>query len=317
MKAITNRDAKKAKKVFHCHKLSHLANYDSADILNHFKSGKAYKKDMDSQKKVIVQDFYEKYIISRVLPYKNLTKKIKLPIGEQKHVPVRVMEVSLFNAYKLFVTEHQGIKVSRGNFEMQRPKHIRLKKDGKRLVCACTYHVNIDHLQKALNNLLSVNNKPMITDKMQIYLTKDCVILIKISCIAGLSRECQEFKKLDELSIENLHCSKKCMIDQVDCTAKTHTIKVNLFVRVDYLHKGNKKKKIQLVEKNVTPKMFVAVLKEKLKGFACHRFNVSHTNHTFDQAVAGMSDKTIIKIQDFSENYTCLLPEEIMSIHWT
>ena len=63
--------------------------------------------------------------------------------------------------------------------------------------------------------------------------------------------------------------------------------------------------------------MFVAVLKEKLKGFACHRFNVSHTNHTFDQAVAGMSDKTIIKIQDFSENYTCLLPEEIMSIHWT
>ena len=63
--------------------------------------------------------------------------------------------------------------------------------------------------------------------------------------------------------------------------------------------------------------MFVAVLKEKLKGFACHRFNASHTNHTFDQAVAGMSDKTIIKIQDFSENYTCLLPEEIMSIHWT
>ena len=39
--------------------------------LNHFKSGKAYKKDMDTQKKVIVQDFYEKDIISRVLPYKN------------------------------------------------------------------------------------------------------------------------------------------------------------------------------------------------------------------------------------------------------
>ena len=99
------------------------------------------------------------------------------------------------------------------------------------------------------------------------------------------------------------------MIDQVDCTAKTHTIKVNLFVQVDYLHKGNKKKKIQFVEKNVTPKMFVAVLKEKFKGFACHRFNVSHTNHPFDREAAGMSDKTII-------NYTCLLPEEIMSIHW-
>ena len=30
-----------------------------------------------------------------------------------------------------------------------------------------------------------------------------------------------------------------------------------------------------------------------------------------------MSDKTIIIIQDFLENYTCLLPEKIMSIHWT
>ena len=30
-----------------------------------------------------------------------------------------------------------------------------------------------------------------------------------------------------------------------------------------------------------------------------------------------MTNSTIVKIQDFSENYTCLLPEEIMSIHWT
>ena len=29
-----------------------------------------------------------------------------------------------------------------------------------------------------------------------------------------------------------------------------------------------------------------------------------------------MSEYTIKKIQGFSENYTCLLPNEIMSIHW-
>ena len=159
--AIVEQDAKKGKKVFHHCRLRHLANFDSADILNHFKSDKTYKKDMDTQKKVIVQDIYEKDIISRVLTQRNLTKKIKLPNGEQKHVPVGVMEVALFDAYKLFVTENPGIKVSQRNFEIQTPKEIRLKKDGKRLVCACTYHVNIDHLQKALSNLLSVNNKPM------------------------------------------------------------------------------------------------------------------------------------------------------------
>ena len=94
---------------------------------------------MDTQKKGIVRDFYEKDIISKVLPYKKLTQKKMLPSGEQKHVPVRVMKVVLFDAYKLFVTEHPGIKFSRRNFEMQRPKHIRLKKDGKRLMCACTF----------------------------------------------------------------------------------------------------------------------------------------------------------------------------------
>ena len=135
-----------------------------------------------------------------------LTKNIKLPNGEWKNV--RVMEVALFDAYKLFVTQYPGIKVSLRNFEMQRPKHIRLKKDGKRLVWACTYHINTDHLQKALSNLLSINNKRIITNNVDL-LNKALCNSYKILCIAELSREYREFKKLDELSIENLHCSKK------------------------------------------------------------------------------------------------------------
>ena len=90
------------------------------------------------------------------------------------------------------------------------------------------YNVNIDHLRKALKNLLSVNNKPIITDNADL-LNKALCNSNKISCIEGLCRECQEFKKLDELNIENRHCSKKYMIDQVDYAAKTNTIKVSLF----------------------------------------------------------------------------------------
>ena len=43
---------------------------------------------------------------------------------------------------------------------------------------------------------------------------------------------------------------EKYLYWSVDCTAKTHTIKVNLFERAGYLHKGNQKKN-QLVEKNI------------------------------------------------------------------
>ena len=62
MKAIVDQDVKKAKKVFHHHRLRHLANYNSADNLNHFKSGQIYQKNM--KVKVIVHNFYEKAIIS-------------------------------------------------------------------------------------------------------------------------------------------------------------------------------------------------------------------------------------------------------------
>ena len=49
MKVIADQDAKKAKKVFHHRRLRYLAN--------NFKSGKTYKKDMDTQKRGIVQGF--------------------------------------------------------------------------------------------------------------------------------------------------------------------------------------------------------------------------------------------------------------------
>ena len=101
--------------------------------------------------------------ISRVLPFYNLTKTIKLPNGEPKHAHVRVLEVAFFDAYKVS-------KLAEETLKMQRPKHIRFKNE----------------------LLLSVNNELIITDNVDL----------------RLCRECQKFKKLDELSIENLHCSK-------------------------------------------------------------------------------------------------------------
>ena len=48
--------------------------------------------------------------------------------------------------------------------KMNGPNNVRLMKDTKRLVCACTYHKNIDHIRKSLNHLLQINAKPLIKD---------------------------------------------------------------------------------------------------------------------------------------------------------
>lgn len=45
---------------------------------------------------------------------------------------------------------------------------------------------------------------------------------------------------------------------------------------------------------------------------------MSHTSYVYDQIIISSLDQhTILEIHDFSENYTCLLPIEIQSIHWT
>ena len=87
-----------------------------------------------------------------------------------------------------------------------------------------------------------------------------------------------------------------------------------IFERIEQLHK-DKEKTSTIWQCFKFCKIYW--FKTTLVGFPCHRFNVNHTSKTYDQAIAGVTNSTIVKTQDFSENYKCLLHEEIMSIHWT
>ncbi len=67
----------------------------------------------------------------------------------------------------------------------------------------------------------------------------------------------------------------------------------------------------------LTPSVLVLELKEKLNKFPMHRFNVQQTAETYEKFISNLKENSIQKIHDFQENYTCLLPEEIQSLHWT
>ena len=108
----------------------------------------------------------------------------------------------------------------------------------------------------------------------------------KIACIVGICKSCKNFKNLDELNINKLHCSKKCVADNEDCSAQNHTLKVSLFERTEYLHKGKTKRKLHLLDKVLTPAKFLDLFKTTLIGFPCHQFNGNHTSKTNDQAIA-------------------------------
>ena len=69
----------------------------------------------------------------------------------------------------------------------------------------------------------------------------------------------------------------------MDCSAKNHTIKVNVFDRADYLHKGKTRKKLQLIEKTVAPKSLVKLLRENRKDLRVIVLSVTQIAHMIKQ----------------------------------
>ena len=92
-------------------------------------------------------------------------------------------------------------------------------------------------MRKSLSHILLINDKPLIKDNADL-IDRALCSSDKIACIAGICKSCENFKKLDEQNIDKLHCSKKCVADNEDCSAQNHTLKVSLFERTEYLHKG-------------------------------------------------------------------------------
>ena len=139
--------------------------------------------------------------------------------------------------------------------------------------------------------------------------------MIKIPSNARVRSTCKTFPKIYTLSILSLKCRKTCYKEHKDCTKLT--VKVCQFERVVYNHKWKEKKKLKLVNKMKTPSELVLLLKENLNKFPIHRFNFQQTAKTYDKIIANLNEHSILKIHDFSENYACLLPKEIQSLHWT
>ena len=110
--SIVNQETKKTRKVFQNSTLTSTQSISVKDIIFYSKARRKHNTvDPTLHKKV--HDFYEKDTISRVLPYKNLMKKVKLPNGASQHLPNRVMEMTLFEAYNEFIKEYPNVKVQR------------------------------------------------------------------------------------------------------------------------------------------------------------------------------------------------------------
>ena len=211
-------------------------------------------------------------------------------------------------AFGLFCLQYPNVKISQQICECLRPRNIRLRQYTQRLQCCCTYHMNF--IQKARNKLFMMNGKNCPFPNSDALVSATLCQPNSLKCILCVSSQCKTLSKITNLQIPCLKCSKSCVKER-------HTIKVKQFERVPYIHKEQEKNKLQLVDKILTPSELLDLLKNKLEQFPRHRFNLQQTAKTYYELVANLNEHNILNIHDFSKNYTCLLSEEIQSLHWT
>ena len=96
---------------------------------------------------------------------------------------MRVMEVTLTNAFLSFKNDYPKVIINQRTFEQLRTKHIRLGCYAQQLQCCCTYHTNIDYIRKVFNNLFLKNGK----DNNALLSTALCASN-SVSCIMRISK---------------------------------------------------------------------------------------------------------------------------------
>ena len=169
----------------------------------------------------------------------------------------------------------------------------------------------MDFIWRACNKLFMVIVKDYPFPNSDVLVSAALCQPNSLKCILCVWLQCKIFSKINNLQIPSLKCSKSCVKENSDC----ETIKVKQFERVSSIQKQQEEKKLQLVNKMLTPSELLGLLKNKLEQFPRHRFNVQQTVKTYDKLVANLNEHNILKIHDFSKNYICLLLEEIQNLY--
>ena len=152
--------------------------------------------------------------MARECPYKKST----VLVGGQRQ-PVKFLEKTLSEYFHIFKQENPTVKIGHTSFESLRTKNIKLKSEAQRQVCCCIQHINIDYLCTKLNELLRINNQPIIPDN-EILVSKTVCRSDDITCIERLCKNCS-VDLLNEVSDTIKYCSYDCKGKQEECSNHT------------------------------------------------------------------------------------------------
>ena len=136
----------------------HKANQlHTDDIIAHAKTKRHQVPENKQELYQKVQEFYLDSTVSRTLPFKKCTVLVPDINGVKERKSRHVLEMSLTKIYNYFCTQYPDDKISQRKFELLRPKNVKVQSFGRRAVCGCPRHVNIDYIRNTIKRLLLIN----------------------------------------------------------------------------------------------------------------------------------------------------------------
>lgn len=254
-----------------------------------------------------VIEFYHEDGISRPLPTKNDVITITDPAtGEKKLVPKRILENTLSKSYDRFKSKYPDVKIGQRSFECLRPRNVGFATLKHRLVCCCTYHVNLQYQVDVVRRLLLYSNRGAnISVKNLVDLT-----LCDERTIECINRTCENcsVESLDDY-LSGVKCKPSCT--ESDCS---HCPIEWLAYELQERHG---KSRVSLITKTANLSDFRASLKKRLYSFSRHQFMAGHMQSQYRNIGENLMPSEILTVMDYAENFAVLLPNEVQSIHWT
>ena len=238
--------------------------------------------------KQAVQEFYTSDEISRQSPEVRDVQQIKdKGCGEKIYRQKRHMNMTIREAYALFMNENTDIKICQSKFYECRPPHVLPTSHMPHNVCVCKYRANFSFLVEG------------VAKKAKEFPKNSAELLDKVCCDTS-AEECMSG-----------HC-EKCMSNLQDLIPNSNLLNENTSWKKWTEVSG----RLKAVIIEGTLEEAIDELNKSLKRFKTHVHIKQNQSDAFKQAKQNVEAGEIVLQIDFAENFQAVNQDEIQSAHW-
>ena len=240
-----------------------------------------------------VQEFYGREDISTEMPNRKAVKDQRAK---------KVLQISTKRAYEQFCSETDQ-QISLSKFRSLRPTNVQLQRNARLYQCLCEKCENIEHKEKALNHYaIHFNEKAAyIVHK---YNANDITLCsgehTSMNCI---DRKCEL-------------CGTGQMTSHLQGLLDRHGAHEVTWKRWGKRTFSDGRERPSLLVRSGTLRDLHDELIVELEAFSAHLFHARWQQHQFVQLTREPPERTLVCVEDFAENFTCIRQREIQSAHW-